>query len=73
MDESGVVEVIMSHESGSKTGRPQYDIYKMLAAVIYGFAQSNGTLRALEDRCKFYIRFMYIMGGREYRKTSCRI
>ena len=63
LDESGVAEVIKSHVSGSKTGRPQYDIYKMLAAVIYGFAQSNGTLRTLEDRCKFDIRFMYIMGG----------
>ena len=63
LDESGVAEVIKSHVLGSKTGRPQYDIYKMLAAVIYGFAQSNGTLRTLEDRCKFDIRFMYIMGG----------
>ena len=52
LDESGVAEVIKSHVSGSKTGRHQYDIYKMLAAVIYGFAQSNGTLRTLEDRCK---------------------
>lgn len=60
LDKSGVAEVIKSHVSYSKTGRPQYDTYKMLAAVIYGFAQSNETL---EDRCKFDIRFMYIMGG----------
>ncbi|MGN1164175.1 MAG: transposase [Candidatus Ornithospirochaeta sp.] len=35
----------------------------MLAAVIYGFAQSSGTLRTLEERCRFDIRFMYILDG----------
>ena len=63
LEESGAAEIIKSHVTDSKTGRPQYDLYKMLAAVIYGFANSNGTLRTLEDRCRFDIRFMYIMDG----------
>ena len=63
LEESGAAEIIKSHVTDSKTGRPQYDLYKMLAAVIYGFAHSNGTLRTLEDRCRFDIRFMYIMDG----------
>lgn len=63
LEESGAAEIIKSHVKDSKTGRPQYDLYKMLDAVIYGFAHSNGTLRTLEDRCRFDIRFMYIMDG----------
>ena len=47
LEESGVAEIIKGYVTDSTTGRTQYDIYKMLAAVIYGFAQGSGTLRAL--------------------------
>ena len=63
LEESGVAEIIKGYVTDSTTGRTQYDIYKMLAAVIYGFAQGSGTLRALEDRCRYDIRFMYILDG----------
>ena len=63
LEESGVAEIIKGYVTDSTTGRTQYDIYKMLVAVIYGFAQGSGTLRDLEDRCRYDIRFMYILDG----------
>ncbi len=43
------------------TGRPQYNIYSMFATVLYGFAKGSGSLRQLEESCRYDIRFMYLM------------
>src|SRR5574344_713556 len=61
LESSGVDKILQKHETRAATGRPQYNIYSMLATVLYGFAKGCWSLRQLEECCKFDIRFMYLM------------
>ena len=42
-------------------GRPHYSYYDLFAVILYGFAFSSGTLRDLEDSCRFDLRYIYLM------------
>lgn len=44
-----------------KGGRPHYSYYDMISTILYGFAFSSGTLRDLEDSCRFDLRYFYLM------------
>ena len=44
-------------------GRPSYNPYNLLAAIIYCFAFSKASLRDIEDNCKYDLRLIYIMNN----------
>ncbi len=64
LEKSGVGDIIYeTYKNDIKTeiGNKGYNPFNMFAAVIYCFAFFNGSLRTIDDLCKFDIRFMYIM------------
>lgn len=64
LDKSGVCDLLnnqISHDDKSKGGRPSYNVYNMLAAIIYSFAFNKASLRNIEDLCIHDLRLIYIM------------
>ena len=43
-----------------KGGRPQFNPFNMLATILFSFAFSTGSLRDIEEKCLYDIRYMYI-------------
>ena len=62
-DDSGVAEILknVKPQSTPSGGRPEINRYDLFATIVYGFAFGSGTLRDLEDACKYDIRYMYLM------------
>lgn len=61
LSKSGVGNIINNYvKSNPQGGRPQFNQYNMLALVLYSFAFSTGSLRDIEEKCIFDIRYMYI-------------
>lgn len=46
-------------------GRPGYSLDRLLATALYGFAFGSGTLRDLEDDCKYNLKYKYLMDNEE--------
>ena len=44
-----------------KGGRPTHNPYNMLALILFNFSFGKGTLRDIEDSCKYDLRCIYIM------------
>lgn len=65
LENSGVGSIIESVKFKNEKckGRLSYNPYNLFAAIIYCFANFNGTLRDIEDKCIFDIRVNYIMEG----------
>ena len=64
LDKSGVCDLLkkqMIHDDKNKGGRPGYNVYNMLAAIIYSFAFNKASLRNIEDLCIYDLRLIYIM------------
>ena len=63
LDDSGVAEILknVKPQSTPSGGRPEINRYDLFATIVYGFAFGSGTLRDLEDACKYDIRYMYLM------------
>jgi len=66
LEKSGVCDLIEkairnNESSNDKGGRPTYNPYNMLAAIVYCFAFGKGTLRDIEDKIKNDLRLIYIM------------
>lgn len=64
LDKSGVCDLIKKqviHDERNKVGRPGYNVYNMLAAIIYSFAFNKASLRNIEDLCLYDLRVIYIM------------
>ncbi len=64
LDKSGVCDLLkkqMIRDEKNKGGRPGYNIYNMLAAIIYSFAFNKASLRNIEDLCNYDLRVIYIM------------
>ncbi len=64
LDKSGVCDLIKKqviHDERNKGGRPGYNVYNMLAAIIYSFAFNKASLRNIEDLCIYDLRIIYIM------------
>lgn len=64
LDKSGVCDLIKKqviHDERNKVGRPGYNVYNMLAAIIYSFAFNKASLRNIEDLCIYDLRIIYIM------------
>ena len=45
----------------NKGGRPGYNIYNMLAGILYSFAFNKASLRNIEELCTYDLRVIYIM------------
>lgn len=61
LSKSGVGNIINNYvKSNPQGGRPQFNQYNMLTLVLYSFAFSTGSLRDIEEKCIFDIRYMYI-------------
>ena len=68
LDKSGVCDLIEKEINKDETyvdkgGRPTYNPYNMLAAILYSFAFGKGTLRDIEDKIRNDLRLIYIMQG----------
>ena len=64
LEKSGVCDLLKSkivHDDLDKGGRPSYNIYNMLAAIIYCFAFNKASLRNIEDLCNYDLRVIYII------------
>lgn len=64
LDKSGVCDFLKSkivHGDLTKGGRPSFNVYNMLAAIIYSFAFNKASLRNIEDLCTYDLRVIYIM------------
>ncbi len=45
-----------------RTGRPRYNPVRILKTILYGFVDRGyASLRELEDRCRYDIRYKYLM------------
>ena len=63
LEESGVGEII--EEATARTypaGRAGYDPCSLFATVAYCFAMGRGSLREIEEMCRYDMRSMYLMG-----------
>ena len=62
LEKSGVEPLIekMNFKS-SEIGRKSYNPYRLFATIIYCFAMHKGTLRNMEEMCRYDIRIWYLM------------
>ena len=65
LENSGVAEIIKNVKSNNELckGRNGYNPYNLFALIVYCFAKFKGTLRDIEDKCRYDIRTLYIMEG----------
>lgn len=63
LENSGVGKIIESVKLNKEKckGRLGYNPYNLFAAICYCFANFDGTLRDIEDKCSFDVRVNYIM------------
>lgn len=62
LEKSGVAEVIRSSYSKlNKNGRKSYNPYNLFAMVLYSFALKRGSLRDMEEFCRYDLRARYLM------------
>lgn len=63
LEKSGIGELI---ETKSKNlGRTGYNVYNLVATIIYCFSKFQGSVREIEQLCKFDLRVMYLMEQQE--------
>lgn len=72
LEDSGIGPMVAeTAKSGPrKPGRRGFDHCMVLAAIIFGFAFSKGTLREIESSMKYDLRYRYIMLGEEPDHTT---
>ena len=64
LEKSGIGKIIeneQNREPKTNVGNPGYNPYNMMATVIYCFAKFKGSLREMEELCKFDLRVIYLM------------
>lgn len=67
LDRSGACDLLNSllkekqKNDTDKGGRPSQNPYNMLALILFNFSFGKGTLRDIEDSCRFDLRCIYIM------------
>lgn len=64
LEKSGIGKIIEKERLRNKksfVGRKEYNPYNLIAAILYCFTKFKGTIREIEDLCKYDIRVMYIM------------
>lgn len=64
LEKSGVCNLLhekIVREEKDKGGRPGYNSYNLLAAILYSFAFYKASLRNIEDLCTYDLRVIYIL------------
>ena len=64
LNKSGIGKIIeQEHKKYKKAnfGKPNYNLYNMMATVIYCYTKFRATLREMETLCKFDLRVIYLM------------
>ena len=62
LEKSGIGDIIKkANYKSKKLGRHSYNPYDLFTAIIFCFAFKKGTLRDIEEMCKYDMRLMYIM------------
>lgn len=64
LEKSGVCNLLhekIVREEKYKGGRPGYNSYNLLAAILYSFAFYKASLRNIEDLCTYDLRVIYIL------------
>lgn len=62
LEKSGISEVIRSSYSKlNKNGRKSYNPYNLFAMITYSFAMKRGSLRDMEEFCRYDLRLHYLM------------
>ena len=62
LEKSKVGEIIQeSYKKTKPIGRKSYDPCKLFASLLYSFAMHRGSLRDMEEFCKYDLRMWYLM------------
>lgn len=73
LEKSGIGKLIERERLKNRNnavGRKNYNPYNLMAAILYCFARFKGTVRDIEQLCKYDIRVIYIMEQRTPNHTS---
>lgn len=63
LEKSGIGKSIEG--KSTKLGRSGYNVYNLVATIIYCFSKFQSSLREIEELCKFDLRVMYLMEQQE--------
>ena len=63
LEKSGIGKLIES--KNTKLGRNGYNVYNLVATIIYCFSKFQSSVREIEELCKFDLRVMYLMEQQE--------
>ena len=63
LEKSGIGKLIES--KSTKLGRIGYNVYNLVATIIYCFSKYQSSVREIEQLCKFDLRVMYLMEQQE--------
>lgn len=64
LEKSGIGDIIeqeRKYSKKSKVGRKEYNSFNLMATIIYCFAMHKGSLREIEDLCRYDLRVIYLM------------
>ena len=56
-----LIDLEQKKHKKTNAGNPEYNPFNLMATIIYCFSKFKGTVREIEDLCKYDIRVMYIM------------
>lgn len=59
LEKSGIGRLI--EDKNKKLGRTGYNVYNLVATIIYCFSKFQSSVREIEQLCKFDLRVMYLM------------
>ena len=59
LEKSGIGRLI--EDKSKKLGRTGYNVYNLVATIIYCFSKFQSSVREIEQLCKFDLRVMYLM------------
>lgn len=73
LEDSGVGKIIekAGYKSSDK-GRQSHDVYNLFATIVFCFAMRSGSLREIEELCRYDVRAMYLMNWKvpSYKTVS---
>ena len=59
LEKSGIGRLI--EDKSKKLGRTGYNVYNLVATIIYCFSKFQSSVREIEQLCKFDLRVIYLM------------
>lgn len=73
LDRSNVAKILnrVKEDNTKNGGRPSFNKYYLFATILYAFAYSKGSVREIEENCRYDLRYIYLMN--EYRPSYVTI